>query len=157
VFRLRWKIFEIPTSSPASPLTNSESGRWRPRYSKAAKNGSGALRELHWHPHADEWQFYVKGRGKVTIFGSHGRVKTEEFGPGHVAFIKQGYGHFIEQVGDEPTRILILFNSGLYQEISLTNWLGGNPNSLLTSNFGISQDMLDKLPKKEVGILGRRG
>jgi oxalate decarboxylase len=82
-------------------------------------------------------------------------VKTEEFGPGHVAFIKQGYGHFIEQVGDEPTRILILFNSGLYQEISLTNWLGGNPNSLLTSNFGISQDMLDRLPKKEVGILGK--
>jgi oxalate decarboxylase len=93
----------------------------------------------------------------VTIFGSHGRVKTEEFGPGHVAFIKQGYGHFIEQVGDEPTRILILFNSGLYQEISLTNWLGGNPNSLLTTNFGLSQAMLDQLPKKEVGILGKRG
>ena len=116
----------------------------------------GALRELHWHPHADEWQFYVRGRGRVTIFGSHGRVKTEEFGPGHVAFIKQGYGHFIEQVGDEPTRLLILFNSGLYQEISLTNWLGGNPNSLLTSNFGISQDQIDRLPKKEAGILGRR-
>jgi oxalate decarboxylase len=116
----------------------------------------GALRELHWHPHADEWQFYTKGRGRVTIFGSHGRVKTEEFGPGHVAFIKQGYGHFIEQVGDEPTQILILFNSGLYQEISLTNWLGGNPNSLLTSNFGISRDMLDRLPKKEVGILGKK-
>ena len=116
----------------------------------------GALRELHWHPHADEWQFYVKGRGRVTIFGSHGRVKTEEFGPGHVAFIKQGYGHFIEQVGDQPTQLLILFNSGLYQEISLTNWLGGNPNSLLTSNFGISRDMLDRLPKKEVGILAKR-
>ena len=42
----------------------------------------GALREMHWHPHADEWQFYVKGRARVTIFGSHGRVKTEEFGPG---------------------------------------------------------------------------
>ncbi len=117
----------------------------------------GALRELHWHPHADEWQFYTKGRGRVTIFGSHGRVKTEEFGPGHVAFIKQGYGHYIEQVGDEPTQILILFNSGLYQEISLTNWLGGNPNSLLTSNFGIGKDQLDRLPKKEVGILGKRG
>ena len=116
----------------------------------------GALREMHWHPHADEWQFYVKGRGRVTIFGSHGRVKTEEFGPSTVAFIKQGYGHFIEQVGDEPTQILILFNSGLYQEISLTNWLGGNPNSLLTTNFGMSRDMLDQLPKKEVGILGKK-
>ena len=117
----------------------------------------GALRELHWHPHADEWQFYVGGRSRVSIFGSHGRVKTEEFGPNDVAFIKQGYGHYIEQVGDEPTQVLILFNSGIYQEISLTNWLGGNPNSLLTTNFGLSKDVLDQLPKKERGILGKRG
>ena len=41
----------------------------------------------------------------MTIFGSHGRVKTEEFGPGNVAFVEQGYGHFIEQVGDEPTQL----------------------------------------------------
>ena len=115
----------------------------------------GALREMHWHPHADEWQYYVKGRSRVTIFGSHGRVKTEEFGPGNVAFIKQGYGHYIEQVGDEPTQILILFNSGVYEEISLSNWLGANPNNLLTANFGMSREVLDRLPKRERGILGR--
>jgi oxalate decarboxylase len=116
---------------------------------------AGALREMHWHPHADEWQYYVNGRARVTIFGSHGRVKTEEFGPGNVAFIKQGYGHYIEQVGDQPTRLLILFNSGIYEEISLSNWLGGNPSSLLADNFGISNDLIDRLPKRETGILGR--
>ena len=117
----------------------------------------GALRELHWHPHADEWQYYVKGRSRVTIFGSHGRVRTEEFGPGHVAFIKQGYGHYIEQVGNEPTRILILFNSPHYEEISLANWIGANPNSLLTTNFGVGKDVLDRLPKRGIGISARRG
>ena len=117
----------------------------------------GALREMHWHPHADEWQYYLHGRSRVTIFGSHGRIRTEEFGPGHVAFIKQGYGHYIEQVGDEPTRVLILFNSGQFEEISLANWLGGNPDSLLTANFGVGKEYLDRLPKKEVGILGRKG
>jgi len=115
----------------------------------------GALREMHWHPHADEWQYFVNGRARVTIFGSHGRVKTEEFGPGQVAFIKQGYGHFIEQVGDTPTRLLILFNSGVYEEISLSNWLGGNPSSLLVDNFGIPKDLIDKMPKRESGILAR--
>jgi oxalate decarboxylase len=117
----------------------------------------GALREMHWHPHADEWQYFVKGRARISIFGSHGRVKTEEFSPGHVGFIKQGYGHYIEQIGNEPTQILIMFNSGEYQELSLSNWLGGNPNSLLTTNFGIQKEDLDKLPRREVGILGRRG
>jgi oxalate decarboxylase len=115
----------------------------------------GALREMHWHPHADEWQYYVSGGARVTIFGSHGRVRTEEFRPGQVAFIKQGYGHYIEQTGDAPTRILILFNSGLYEEISLSVWLGGNPGSLLTDNFGISKDQVDRLPQKSTGISAR--
>ncbi|HEY1756043.1 MAG TPA: cupin domain-containing protein [Bryobacteraceae bacterium] len=118
----------------------------------------GALREMHWHPHADEWQYILKGRSRVRIFGSHGRTKTEEFAPGQVAFIKQGYGHYVEQLGNEPTEILILFNSGEYQEISLTNWLGGNPVSILQTNFpGISRAMIDQLPKKEIGIIGRKG
>jgi len=115
----------------------------------------GALREMHWHPHADEWQYYVKGRARVAIFGSHGRVRSEEFGPGHVGFIPQGYGHYVEQLGDEPTEILILFNSPEYQEIALSQWLGANPVSILETNFGITKDQIDKMPKKETGILRR--
>lgn len=115
----------------------------------------GGLRELHWHPHADEWQYYVRGQARMTVFGSHGRTRTEEYGPGNVGFAPQGYGHYIEQVGDEPTEVLILFNSGEFQEISLGAWLGGNPASLLSANFGIPNEALARLPKKERGILGR--
>jgi len=113
----------------------------------------GALREMHWHPHADEWQYYAKGRARVTIFGSHGRVATQEFGPGDVCFIKQGYGHFIEQIGSEPTKILILFNSPEYQEISLSTWLAGNPVSILTDNFGIPKELAERMPRRNLGIL----
>ncbi|HLH20113.1 MAG TPA: cupin domain-containing protein [Bryobacteraceae bacterium] len=117
----------------------------------------GALRELHWHPHADEWQYYVRGRARVGVFGSHGRARTEEFGPGDIAFINQGHGHYIEQVGDEPTEVLILFNSGEYQEISLANWLGANPVSLLMDNFQAPRELVERFPKKETGIFGRKG
>ena len=113
----------------------------------------GALRELHWHPNADDWQYYVSGRSRVTIFGAHGRVSTEEFRPGQIAFIKQGFGHFVEQVGDEPTRILILFNSPVYEEISLAEWLGANPPALVADNFGFSTDEVARLPKASKGIL----
>src|SRR4029078_1527969 len=34
---------------------------------------SGALRELHWHPNADEWQYVINGDVSVTMFGAHGR------------------------------------------------------------------------------------
>jgi oxalate decarboxylase len=112
----------------------------------------GALREMHWHPNADEWQLYLSGQARVTIFGAHGRTKTAAFAPGQVAFIKQGFGHFVEQVGDEPTKVLILFNSPEYQEINMSTWLAANPDGFISDNFGISKELVDKLPREAIGI-----
>jgi len=113
----------------------------------------GAFRELHWHPNADEWQYYISGRARVTIFGAHGRAKTEEFGPGHVGFIQQGFGHCVEQIGSEPTRFFALFNSPVFEEISISKWLAGNPASLIADNFLMSADQVARLPRQALGIL----
>src|SRR5438874_4596424 len=83
----------------------------------------GGMRELHWHPNADEWQYVLSGRASVTLFGSGGRFRTETLGQGDVGYIPQGYGHSIENVGDSPLRILIGLNSGEYQEIELSQWM----------------------------------
>jgi oxalate decarboxylase len=114
----------------------------------------GSLRELHWHPNADEWQYYNKGRGRVGIFGAHGRYEVKDVGPGDVVFIPQGFGHFIEQLGSDPTEVVVLFSNPQYEEISISQWLAGNPAELLTANFGISREMAAKLPKRVLGILG---
>jgi oxalate decarboxylase len=117
----------------------------------------GALREMHWHPNADEWQFVMGGPGRVTIFGSHSRVKTMEYGPGQIAFIKQGYGHFVESTGDEPLRLLILFNSATYQEISISQWLAANPPQLVAEHFGLTNEQTALLPMHQLGIIAKNG
>ena len=116
----------------------------------------GALQELHWHPHADEWLFLVHGRARIGVFGSHGRTRIDEFGPNDVGFIQQGYGHYIEQIGNEPTEIIVLWNSPVFEVISLASWLGGNPVSLLETNFGIPKSLIDQLPKRDGGILAKK-
>ena len=113
----------------------------------------GALRELHWHPNADEWQYYISGRARVTIFGAHGRAKTEEFGPGQIGFIQQGFGHYVEQIGSEPTQFFALFNSPTFEEISISKWLAGNPASLISDNFLITKEEVARLPRKTLGII----
>jgi oxalate decarboxylase len=113
----------------------------------------GSLRELHWHPNADEWQYYIGGHSRVTVFGAHGRARTEEFGPGQVCFIQQGFGHYIEQVGSEPTRLILLFNSPVFEEISISKWLAGNPASLIADNFAISKDEVARMPRQTLGII----
>jgi len=112
----------------------------------------GAIRELHWHPNADEWQYVMEGSGKVTIFGSHGRTKTMPFDKGKVAFIKQGYGHFIENTGSETLRLVVLFNSPVYQELSLNDWLTANPPQLVADHFGMTLEQAATLVNHNAGI-----
>ncbi|MBV9056868.1 MAG: cupin domain-containing protein [Candidatus Eremiobacteraeota bacterium] len=107
----------------------------------------GGLRELHWHPNADEWQYYISGRSEIGIFGANGKYRQDEFGPGQVAFINRGFGHYIRQIGSEETQILVAFNSPDYQEISISSWLASNPPQLLADNFGLDPTVIGGLPQ----------
>lgn len=113
----------------------------------------GALRELHWHPNADEWQYFISGRARVTVFASSGRVSTVEFGTGDVGYVPMGYGHYLENIGDDDCRILFVFNSGDYQEIGLAEWLASNPRELVATNFGVPEAVVAKFPKKSEFIV----
>jgi oxalate decarboxylase len=117
----------------------------------------GALRELHWHPSADEWQYILEGKVSVTMFGSHSRHRIETLEKGDVGYIPQGYGHSIENVGDTTCRILIGFNSGVYETIDLSQWLAGNPTDVLATNFGKPASLFEKFPRKDVFIADKDG
>lgn len=97
----------------------------------------GAVRGLHWHPHAAEWQYVMAGHSRVTMFVSHGHARTEEFAPGDIAYIPQGFGHYIENTGSEELRLLLVFNSGVYKAIDLADWLASNPQSFVAAHFGV--------------------
>lgn len=107
----------------------------------------GALREMHWHPNADEWQYYLTGQAEVGIFASNGRSRIDEFSTGQVAFVNQGFGHYIKQKGEEKTVILIVLSAGEYQEISLAGWIASNPDLLLETNFSVDEKTIKELPK----------
>ncbi len=108
-----------------------------------------AIREMHWHPNCDEWQYYLKGRARMTVFGSQGRKITREFEPGDVGYVPMGYGHYIESIGQEDCEMLAVFNSGDYQEISLSQWLASNPGYLLQTNLGVTPEVVKGLQKKQ--------
>jgi oxalate decarboxylase len=117
----------------------------------------GALRELHWHPTADEWQYVLEGKISMTMFGSHGRFRAEMLEQGDVGYMPQGYGHSIENAGDKKARVLIGFNSGVYEDIDLTEWMAGNPLDVLATNFGQPASVFEKFPKKDVFIADKEG
>jgi oxalate decarboxylase len=112
----------------------------------------GALRELHWHPNADEWQYVVEGTISVTMFGSRGRFRTETMEQGDVGYIPQGYGHSIENVGSKRCRVLIGLNAGIYESIDLSQWIAGNPVDVLATIFSRPADLFEKFPRRDVFV-----
>jgi oxalate decarboxylase len=117
----------------------------------------GALRELHWHPTADEWDYVVEGNLSITLFGSHSRFRTEVLEKGDVSYIPQGYGHSLENVGTKPCRVLIGFNTGVYATIDLSQWIVGNPLDVLATNFSKPASLFEKFPHKDVFIADKDG
>lgn len=118
---------------------------------------SGGLRTLHWHPTADEWQYVISGRVSVTLFGSGGRYRIETLEAGDVGYIPQGFGHSIENVGNATSRILIGFNTGVYESIDLAQWIAGNPADVLATNFGQPIELIDKFPHHDVFLTSKDG
>lgn len=112
----------------------------------------GGLRELHWHPNADEWQYVLSGSISVTLFGANGRFRIETLEQGDAGYIPQGYGHSVENVGTGKARILIAFNTGEYQAIDLSEWLASNPDYLLAAHFNQPQSVIRRFPKRDVFV-----
>ena len=110
----------------------------------------GGLRELHWHPNAAEWQFYLSGSGRMTVFGSGGRARTDAFGKFDVGYVPPGYGHYIENTGSDDLDVLVVFNSGTYESISVTAWMASNPAALLETNFQVPDGTFAAFPKGNV-------
>jgi oxalate decarboxylase len=117
----------------------------------------GGLRGLHWHPTADEWHYVVDGTVSVTLFGSHGRYRTETLDQGDVGYIPQGYGHSIENIGNKTSRLLIGFNTGVYATIDLSQWVAGNPPDVLATNFSKPPAVFESFPHKDVFISDKEG
>lgn len=78
----------------------------------------GAMRELHWHPTQPEWTLILKGKARITLFAAWGSAATYDFFPGDVAYIPPSFGHYIENIGDEPLKFLEILKTDVFQDIS---------------------------------------
>jgi oxalate decarboxylase len=70
------------------------------------------MRELHWHPHADEWQYYLKGAAEMGVYLGMGHAVTEQFETGDIGYVPMGAGHYIRNTGSGILRLLAGFNNG---------------------------------------------
>ncbi|KAH8174571.1 cupin domain-containing protein [Sarocladium implicatum] len=95
----------------------------------------GALRELHWHPIADEWNFLINGRTRTTIFASQGEARSFNYVPGDVGIVPANMGHYVQCISDEPCEMLEVFRADEFRDFSLFQWLGETPQRLVADHL----------------------
>ena len=112
----------------------------------------GGLRELHWHPNADEWQYYLTGKGRMTVFVGGSTACTMDFEEGDVGYVPISNPHYIENTGDSDLVFIEMFKSSEYQDISLAEWMAHTPHLLMNQHLGVTTSMLENIPKQETVV-----
>ncbi len=107
----------------------------------------GGMRELHWHPNADEWQYYITGKGRMTVVATGNKARTMDFEEGDVGYVQKTLLHYIENTGDTDLIFLEMFKADRYQEFSYSEWLAHTPSELVMAHLHIDKATFDAIPK----------
>lgn len=106
----------------------------------------GSMRELHWHPNADEWQYFIEGQAEMGVFLAEAQAVIDQYEAGDIGYVPMGAGHYIKNTGSGVLRVLIGFNQPHYESNDLSNWLATNPADVLITNFGLPAEVVAKFP-----------
>jgi oxalate decarboxylase len=114
----------------------------------------GGMRELHWHPNGDEWQYYLSGHARMTVFASGGAAQTFDYQAGDVGYIPRAMPHYVENTGTTTMRFLEVFPSPKFEDIPLAQWLAFTPHELVRAHLNIDESVLAKIPPRKLPVVG---
>jgi len=118
---------------------------------------ANTMRDIHWHPDADEMQYVLNGTLKVTVYGTptgENIYNSYKLEAGDVGFVPKGFAHYFESV-DSEVDLLLTFNSPSWQTQELSTWLAVTPSYLTAASLATDVENVDKyFPKAEEEFIG---
>jgi oxalate decarboxylase len=113
----------------------------------------GGLRELHWHPTDDEWQYYISGSGRMGVYAANGVSRTFDFQAGDVGYVPFAYGHYVQNLGNEPLVFLEMFRNPRFEDISATQWMANTPPQVSADTLNVPRSLIEALPKTKHAVV----
>jgi oxalate decarboxylase len=112
----------------------------------------GGMRELHWHPNASEWQYYISGKARMTVFTTEG-VRTMDFNENDVGFVPRVAGHYVENTGNTDLVFLEMFAASEFADFSLNNWIRHLPPEMVTAHLNLDGETIRKIPSENLAVI----
>ncbi|KAI3333487.1 thermophilic glucose-6-phosphate isomerase [Ustulina deusta] len=117
----------------------------------------GGLRELHWHPNAEEWLYFHKGQARATVFIGNAAARTFDFRAGDTGVFPDNSGHYIENTSETDDLVWIeIYKSDRVEDISLTQWLALTPADIVANTLKIPLDIAEGLVKEKQFLIKDR-
>jgi oxalate decarboxylase len=113
----------------------------------------GGMRELHWHPNADEWQYYIKGEARMTVFNTGPKALTNDFRAGDIGYVQKSLGHYVQNIGKTDLVFLEIFKADRYAEVSLSDWLTHTPPRMVMETLNLTPEILAQFPKTRPDVV----
>jgi len=113
----------------------------------------GGLRQMHWHPNADEWQYYIKGKARMGVFNTGPNMVTMDFNPGDIGYAPRNYGHYVQNVGDTDLQFFAVFRTAKFEEFSLSEWLKHSPAQMVAEHLNVDPAMVPHWPGLHAAIM----
>ncbi len=113
----------------------------------------GGLRELHWHPNADEWQYWVQGSGRMTVFNTGPAAVTMDFHAGDIGYVKKSLGHYILNTGSTDIIMVETFKDKQFQEVSLAQWLACSPRQMVAETLNMDPRLIEQISKSRTDVV----
>ncbi|KAM5468341.1 putative oxalate decarboxylase [Microsporum audouinii] len=114
----------------------------------------GALRELHWHPTAEEWLYFHSGKARATVYIGGGLSRTFDFTAGDTGVFPDNSGHYIENISkDEELVYLELYKADRVADVSLSQWLALTPHDIAAAAINVPIEVIDQIKKEKQFII----
>ncbi len=113
----------------------------------------GGIRELHWHPNVSEWQYWIKGKGRMTVITTGAKARTVDFNANDVGYVPTMAGHYIENTGTEDLIFLEMFKTDKYQDVSLNQWIARMPDKMAEAHLKLPVSAIRSAPKDKKTVL----
>lgn len=113
----------------------------------------GAMREIHWHPTSDEWNYFLSGSARITVFSAPEASRTFDFHAGDVGYIPVPDSHYIENTGNTTCSFLEVLLAPQFTDISVAQWLGLTPARVVRDTLKLPNETINRLPHYKPYIL----
>jgi len=114
----------------------------------------GSMREIHWHPNADEMHYVISGSLKVSVYGVGGQLDTYVIEKGDIGFVPEGFAHYLEAISG-PADFLVTFNHPEWKNQELSTWMAVTPSELTVTSLQTTQESVAGFPKSTELFYGK--